>query len=428
MKNSTLYLFSIVFTILVGCKKETQENAINTYTLSIQQNSGGSINSSGGAFAEGTQIILLATPNTNYQFTGWSNGSMENPLNLILNQNQNISANFIKKVVPLVLLTTGSGTINQALISSGKNTTEYTIGSEVRLTAVPNDGWAFSTWSRDINSTENPIEITLDSTKTYEATFTENSPEVQQSQGIILSANGQGDTYNLITSVLAPGNNPIETPDCNHPEYGDHITEIYDDTLNKNVFEFHIHVSPDNDRCINFDRQRNEIKTYDKSPENLLGRQGETVTYIWKFKLAEGFQSSSKFTHIHQLKSVGGEYSSMPMFTLTTRKSTPDRLELRYAETDNQITLTQTDLAPFINRWVSVRETIDYQQNGQYNIELTDVLSQEILLSYSNENSINWREEAEFVRPKWGVYRSLVYAEDLRDETVLFADFQIIEE
>ena len=42
-----------------------------------------------------------------------------------------------------------------------------------------------------------------------------------------------------------------------------------------------------------------------QSPENLLGRENETVTYSWKFKLPEGFQSSPKFTHLHQLKSVG---------------------------------------------------------------------------------------------------------------------------
>ena len=107
-----------------------------------------------------------------------------------------------------------------------------------------------------------------------------------------------------------------------------------------------MHVTPDNDRCINTDRQRNEIKSYDKSPDNLLGVEGEEVVYKWKFKLDENLQVSSSFTHVHQLKSVGGNLESMPMYTLTLRKSNPDRLELRYAETDSQITLTQTDLAP----------------------------------------------------------------------------------
>lgn len=244
---------------------------------------------------------------------------------------------------------------------------------------------------------------------------------------VVLSADGPGDTYELITSVLAPGHNPIEAPDCSHPEFNNHIDEIFDNDLNAHVFRFHIHVSTDNDRCINFDRQRNEIKSYDKSPDNLLGIAGEKVVYKWKFKLAAGFQSSPNFTHIHQLKSVGGPLASMPMYTLTTRKGSPDRLELRYAETDDQITLTRTDLTPFIDTWLSVTETITYGENGTYEIVIQRLSDAEILFNYTNESIINWRPEAEFVRPKWGIYRSLINEQDLRDEEVLYTDFSVEE-
>lgn len=244
---------------------------------------------------------------------------------------------------------------------------------------------------------------------------------------VVLDADGPGNTYELITSVLAPGYNPIETPDCSHPEFGNHIDEIYDDELDANVFRFHIHVTPDNDRCINFDRQRNEIKSYSPSPDNLLGIAGEQVVYKWKFKLPEGFQSSPNFTHLHQLKSVGGSLESMPMYTLTTRKGNPDRLELRYAETSSQVTLTQTDLAPFIGTWLEVTETITYGSNGSYEITINRVSDDETLFSYSNNSIVNWRPEADFVRPKWGIYRSLLNDQDLRDEQVLFAHFSIEE-
>lgn len=244
---------------------------------------------------------------------------------------------------------------------------------------------------------------------------------------VTLDADGLGNTYELITSVLAPNHNPIEVPDCNHMEFGEHIDEVFDSELNINVFRFHIHTTPDNDRCTNFDRQRNEIKAYDKSPDNLLGIENEKVVYKWKFKLASGFQSSPNFTHIHQLKSVGGSLASMPMYTLTTRKSNPDRIELRYAETTSQVTLEQSDLAPFIDTWVSVTETIKYGIDGTYKIEIRRVIDDEILLEYSNASIINWRSGAEFVRPKWGIYRSLINDQDLRDEAVLFANFSVEE-
>ena len=102
----------------------------------------------------------------------------------------------------------------------------------------------------------------------------------------ILEANGPGNTYELINSVFAPnGGDVVESAECAHPQFGRHIAEVWDDDLKKNVFEFYIHVTPDNDRCINFDRQRVEIKTYDASPDYLKGIIGETVVYKWRFKI-----------------------------------------------------------------------------------------------------------------------------------------------
>ncbi len=246
---------------------------------------------------------------------------------------------------------------------------------------------------------------------------------------VILDADGpeNNNTYELITSVLAPGYDPVEEPDCGHTEFGRHIDEIDDVDLGINVFRFFIHATPDNDRCINFDRQRNEIKTYDQSPDNLLGIEDETVQYKWKFKLDAGFQVSPNFTHLHQLKSVGGLLAGMPMYTITARKGTPNQLELRYAETDTQITLQQTDLAPFKGSWLEVTETINYGTSGTYSIEIKKVNDGTILFNYSNNSIINWRTDADFVRPKWGIYRSLNNVADLRDEEVLFANFSIEE-
>ncbi len=290
----------------------------------------------------------------------------------------------------------------------------------------------------DFNSNMTQVIATIDFKTQFQSFYNDTNPSnntvtinlVQESlttEGVFLKADGPGNTYNLITSVLAPGANPIETPDCSHNAFGNHIDEVFDNDLNTNVFRFYLHTTPDDDRCINFDRQRNEIKSYSQSPDNLLGIENETVVYKWKFKLPTGFQSSTNFTHIHQLKSVGGALESMPIYTLTTRKGTPDRIELRYAETDNQITLLQTDLAPFLDTWVEVTETIKYSTNGTYDIEIKTINDGTILLTYANPSINNWRPNAEFVRPKWGIYRSIINVQDLRDEEVLFDEFSITE-
>jgi len=244
---------------------------------------------------------------------------------------------------------------------------------------------------------------------------------------VVLNADGSGNTYELITSVLAPGFNPVEDPDCSHTSFGRHIDEIFDSELNTNVFRFYIHKTPDNDRCINFDRQRNEIKTYNQSPDNLLGVEGETVVYKWRFKLDSDFQPSQSFTHIHQLKAVGGSQASMPLFTLTLRKGSPDKMELRYAETTSQTTLDEVSLSLFKGIWVEATETITYGESGKYAISISRIDNGTELFSYTNDSIRTWKTNANFIRPKWGIYRSLNDADNLRDEIVLFANFSIEE-
>ena len=247
----------------------------------------------------------------------------------------------------------------------------------------------------------------------------------------ILNADGPGNTYELINSILAPnGGDVVESAECVHPEFGRHITEVWDTSLNQYVFAFHIHVTPDNDRCINFDRQRVEIKTYDTSPANLKGVAGETVTYKWKFYVPVGYQPSSSFTHLHQIKAVGGDDSD-PLFVLTARKGTPNKMELNYYIDSNLSSekLTSVNLSLFEGNWVEVTERVKISNTGgTYSIIIKNISTGATVLSYSNNNLLTIRADNNFIRPKWGIYRSLLNAQALRDEIVLFNGFSIHEE
>ncbi len=247
----------------------------------------------------------------------------------------------------------------------------------------------------------------------------------------LLEANGPGNTYELINSVLAPnGGDVVESAECAHPEFGRHIAEVWDDDLQKYVFEFYIHVTPDNDRCINFDRQRVEIKTYDASPDYLKAVSGETVIYKWRFKVPSGFKVSSSFTHIHQIKAVGGDESD-PLFVLTARKSNPNKMELNYYKSSSESSqkLTQVNLSLFENTWVEATERIKYDNvNGTYSIVIKKVSDGTTVLSYSNNKMLTYRADNTFTRPKWGIYRSLNTPTDLRDESLRFDSFSIYEE
>ena len=156
-------------------------------------------------------------------------------------------------------------------------------------------------------------------------------PFLSHSQ-VVLKADGPGETYELISSVLAPGKSAVEAPDHNklgnHASFGRHIAEVWDADLNENVFEFYAHIdyvnadktrTTDNEPVADVDeKQRVEIKTYQESPDNLKGTLGETITYQWKMKLPKGFKPSKAFTHLHQIKAVGGS-QELPIFTLSAR-------------------------------------------------------------------------------------------------------------
>ncbi|MCC9064857.1 T9SS type A sorting domain-containing protein [Flavobacterium piscisymbiosum] len=244
---------------------------------------------------------------------------------------------------------------------------------------------------------------------------------------VTLSADGPGNTYELINSVFAPGYDVTETPDCVHTKFGRHIEEVWDTQLNKYVFKFHIHVTPDDDRCIKFDRQRNEIKTYNQSPDNLIGTYGETVIYKWKFKLDAGFQPSNKFTHIHQIKAYGGPHESIPVVSLITRGGSNQKLQVMYSDSLVANEVASASLSSFKGNWVEVTETITYGENGKYAVLIKKISDNSTLINYSNNNIRTWRDNADGIRPKWGIYRSLLSQEQLRDEELLFADFSIQE-
>jgi len=243
-------------------------------------------------------------------------------------------------------------------------------------------------------------------------------------------------TYELITKALAPGtkNGAVEAPDAIHPSFGRHITEVYDDDLKKYVFKFNLHVTntpPDNEPVKGkTDRQRVEIKSFEPSPDNLKGTTGETVQYKWRFKISKGFQPTKDFTHIHQIKAVDGDAGN-PLFTLTLRKITngSNQLEIIYVkdEATKMIKYQTVDMSLFEGTWVEATETIKVGLKGTYAITIKKVSDGKTLMNYSNSNIQTIRADNSFIRPKWGMYRSLKDIANMKDETMRFSDFSIKE-
>ena len=168
MKNFNLILVVIVLNFLVNCgSKESILEVINSseviqFSLNVSSSPGGSVSTTGGSYDEGTQISLTAIPDNEYVFNGWSNGSSENPLTVVINQNITLTANFTKRKYPLTINIQGEGVVLEEIITSGKSSpTEYNSGSIIRLTPQPAENWNFISWTGSVSSTQNPLDITI---------------------------------------------------------------------------------------------------------------------------------------------------------------------------------------------------------------------------------------------------------------------------
>jgi len=159
MKNLPLLLLLVLF----SCTKDPV-----MYDVTISATEGGTVSPQSGSFEEGSSVTLTATPNAEYEFTKWSNGSTQNPLVLTVTSDLTIQATFTKKQYELTISKEGEGSVNEKIINNGKG---YDSGTKIELTAVPAGEWVFAGWSGDVNSADNPIQVTISSPKNIKAKF-----------------------------------------------------------------------------------------------------------------------------------------------------------------------------------------------------------------------------------------------------------------
>lgn len=221
------------------------------------------------------------------------------------------------------------------------------------------------------------------------------------------------------------GGTAVEDQSCIAPN-SPRITEILDQVRQKYVFSFNIKM--DDIDCITnrTDRQRLEVKTHSRSTDNLKGKEDEIHFYSWDVFLPEGFQPSTFFTHLFQIKPVG-ENASMPLVTLTARKANENKLEVLYAATLDAQRIAEIPLSQLLGKWVTIRVTAQYANAGSLEISINQSLSNMQLLHYKFDGLNMWRAGTIFNRPKFGIYRSLNNRQDLREETLFFDNFCISE-
>ncbi len=245
-----------------------------------------------------------------------------------------------------------------------------------------------------------------------------------------------------------------EHPNCTGG-YGGDIDGVHgavdpDPDLNSYVFRFDIHITPviDGDRCSSstVDRQRNEMKsiTNNSTWAKVQGNWDEWQILEWKFKLPAGFQPTSNFTHIHQIKAQDGPNNGSPVITLTPRANSSGsnkRMQIIHsvdgASTGKGTIVDNVPLSEFEDEWVQVREEVHYTHDGYYSCKITRLRDGKVLIDFKDENIDLWRIGSSYIRSKFGIYRSLGggrldqvpvgQSPLLKNESLWITDFRVYE-
>tara|TARA_B100000768_G_scaffold33564_1_gene32097 strand:+ start:1351 stop:1590 length:240 start_codon:yes stop_codon:yes gene_type:complete len=77
---------------------DSSDDSAVFYNISITSSEGGTVSTYGGSYKAGSTITISAKPDQEYVFSEWMGiESKENPINLNINSDFNISAIFIKQ-------------------------------------------------------------------------------------------------------------------------------------------------------------------------------------------------------------------------------------------------------------------------------------------------------------------------------------------
>ncbi|MBW8888274.1 MAG: S8 family serine peptidase [Fibrobacteres bacterium] len=146
---------------------------VTVYSINASAGANGSISPSGSvAVNQGSAQAFTITPAAGYvvdivSVDGVNQGSVTSYTFSNVAANHSISATF--KPAPQYTLTVSAANGTVALSPAGGT---YVSGTVVTLTATPNTGYKFGSWSGAVTGTANPVSVTMTANKSVTANFT----------------------------------------------------------------------------------------------------------------------------------------------------------------------------------------------------------------------------------------------------------------
>ncbi len=165
-------------------KSVTAEFSLACFTLTTSASpaAGGAVGASpapncngGTQYSHGTVVTLTATANTGYNFTAWSGSASgtANPTTVSMTADRSVTANFTALCYTLTKSAspTAGGSVGASPAPNCNGGTQYSHGTLVTLTAIPNSGYSFTAWSGSASGTANPTTVSMTANRSVTATF-----------------------------------------------------------------------------------------------------------------------------------------------------------------------------------------------------------------------------------------------------------------
>ena len=143
-----------------------QQTAPEEYTVTTYVNpAGAGTVEGGGVYPEQTNVYLTAHPNPGWVFDHWTNGFTDNPYMFTIVCDVTYTAYFLQEEYTLTL----NASPSEGGLVAANPAGPYHYGDMVTLTATPNPGYTFVSWSDGNTNAMRTVEVTGDAT--YSAIF-----------------------------------------------------------------------------------------------------------------------------------------------------------------------------------------------------------------------------------------------------------------
>ncbi len=172
------------------------------------------------------------------------------------------------------------------------------------------------------------------------------------------------------------------------------------------------------------DRQRTESKGMVQNGTALKMKNGETWTIAYDMYMPSSLHGTSKFTHIFQTKTPstnGGPWVTIDL----SRSGSTEIIQARAYANSGSPAIAKTDLAPLRDKWINISLTLTPGSKGACTAVIrSGAGSSAPIAAQGHMTGVNIPDQGDYVRPKWGIYRSVQSASsDILDTYLLFKNY-----